>query len=52
METMPTIENAAAWLNAHTATNHLDVDVDVVDRQAEDVTSTRPYSESEADYLL
>ena len=30
METMPTIENAAAWFKAKTVTHHLDV----VDRQA------------------
>ncbi len=37
METVPVIENAAAWFNAKTVTHHLDV----VDRQAASIVDTR-----------
>nr|DAO34604.1 MAG TPA: hypothetical protein [Caudoviricetes sp.] len=37
MEKMPTVENAAAWFNAKTVTQHLDV----VDRQAASIVDTR-----------
>lgn len=37
MRTMPTVENAATWFNAKTATHHLDV----VDRQAALIVDTR-----------
>lgn len=37
MMTTPTVENATAWFNAHTATHHLDV----VDRQAASIVDTR-----------
>ena len=36
METMPTIENAATWFNAHTVTHHLAV----VDREAASIVNT------------
>lgn len=36
MKTMPTIENAATWFNAHTVTHHLDV----VDRQVASIVDT------------
>lgn len=37
MNTTPTTENAAAWFNAHTVTNHLDV----ADRVAASIVDTR-----------
>lgn len=37
MKSMPTVENAATWFNAKTATHHLDV----VDRQAASIVDTR-----------
>lgn len=37
MRTMPTVENAATWFNAHTATHYLDV----VDRQTASIVDTR-----------